>query len=256
MAYTDKNIVITPNLGSSTDDPKIVFSGANSSVAGQNITLRAYPTNNGTLSFEGSAGQLFSVTNSMTGTIFSVNDVSGIPSISVADTGQIYMAQYSGSVNVGTGGVLPISNVVANLGSTTAWFNNIYGKATQALYADLAENYLADVAYEPGTVLMFGGEAEVTLADADTTRVAGVVSTNPATLMNGGLQGENVTPLALTGRVPTMVIGPVQKGDMMVSAGNGRAQVNNTPQMGQVIGKALENFDGTEGVIEVVVGRL
>jgi hypothetical protein len=53
-----------------------------------------------------------------------------------------------------------------------------------------------------------------------------------------------------------MVIGPVQKGDMMVSAGNGRAQVNNTPQMGQVIGKALENFDGTEGVIEVVVGRL
>ena len=67
--------------------------------------------------------------------------------------------------------------------------------------ADVAENYLGDRYYIPGTVLMYGGAAEVTIADADTTRVAGVVSTNPAHLMNGALQGPNVTPLALMGRV-------------------------------------------------------
>jgi hypothetical protein len=60
--------------------------------------MKAYPTNNGTLSIEGSAGQLFFVTNSMSGTIFSVNDVSGIPSIEVVDTGDIKLAQYSGEV--------------------------------------------------------------------------------------------------------------------------------------------------------------
>ena len=102
MALSDKNIVITPNIGSSSDDPKIVFSGADASTAAQNITLKTYPTNSGTLSFEGSAGQLFSITNSLSGTIFSVNDVSGIPSIEVLDTGLIKLAQYSGNVLLGT----------------------------------------------------------------------------------------------------------------------------------------------------------
>ena len=104
---------------------------------------------------------------------------------------------------------------------------------------------------------MFGGAAEVTLADADTTAVAGVVSTNPAHLMNGGMTGITVVPLALQGRVPCNVIGPVKKGDLMVSAGFGYAKVNNTPVPGQVIGKALQDvgFAG-KAVIEVVVGRV
>jgi hypothetical protein len=102
MALIDKNIVITPNIGA-TSDPKIVFSGADVSTAAQNITLTAYPTNGGTLSFDGSAGQLFSVTNSMSGTIFSANDVSGIPSIEVLDTGLIKLGQYSGNIVLGTG---------------------------------------------------------------------------------------------------------------------------------------------------------
>ena len=103
MANSDKNIVITPNVGSASADPQIVFSGANASVGPQNITVRVYPTNNGTLSVEGSAGQLFSITNSFTGTIFSVNDVSGVPSIEVLDTGLVKVAQYSGNVLLGTG---------------------------------------------------------------------------------------------------------------------------------------------------------
>ena len=102
MANSYKNIVITPNIGSTTDDPKMVFSGANTSI-NTDITVRVYPTLNGTLSFEGSTGQLFSITNSLTGTIYSVNDVSGIPSIEVLDTGLVKLAQYSGDVLIGTG---------------------------------------------------------------------------------------------------------------------------------------------------------
>lgn len=103
MAQSDKNIVITPNIGSTTANPKIVFSGADASTAAQNITLQVYPTNSGTLSFDGSAGQLFSITNSLSGTIYSVNDVSGIPSIEVLDTGLIKLGQYGGNVLLGTG---------------------------------------------------------------------------------------------------------------------------------------------------------
>jgi hypothetical protein len=132
----------------------------------------------------------------------------------------------------------------------------MYGTATSAQYADLAENYVGDAAIEPGTVVEFGGDAEVTACTHDMcTRVAGVVSTNPAYLMNNGLEAEHVIAVAFTGRVPCKVVGPVRKGDMMVSAGNGAARAEENPKVGSIIGKALENFDGAEGVIEVVVGR-
>ena len=101
MAHSDKNIVITPNIGAAVDDPKIEFVGADASTAAQTITLRVYPTNNGMLSFEGSAGQLFSISNSLTGTLFSVNDVSGIPSLEIQDTGLVKLAQYGGNVLLG-----------------------------------------------------------------------------------------------------------------------------------------------------------
>jgi hypothetical protein len=74
--------------------------------------------------------------------------------------------------------------------------------------------------------------------------------------MNSALEGEHIVAVALTGRVPTRVTGAVSKGDMMVSAGDGTACASATPQIGTVIGKALEDFDGVSGVIEVVVGRL
>lgn len=129
--------------------------------------------------------------------------------------------------------------------------------ATTAFYADLAEKYTADADYEPGTVVMFGGDAEVTLCDTDACKkVAGVVSTRPAHLMNAGLEGAHVIDLALSGRVPCKVKGPVAKGDMMVSAGGGYARAEENPSMGTVIGKALENNDKDEATIEVVVGRL
>jgi hypothetical protein len=197
-----------------------------------------------------------------------ITTLAGVTSVGASGsttlTGTLQTASQTNITAVGTlsgltvsAAIVPNANASVNLGSTSAWWNNIYGTATHALYADLAENYLADKTYPPGTVLMFGGSAEVTMADADTTKVAGVVSTNPAHLMNGALQGASVTPLALMGRVPCMIVGPVAKGDIMVSAGWGYAKVNNTPAVGTVIGKALEDFPSqAKGVIEVVVGRV
>lgn len=103
MAVSQKNILITPATNVADPVvPKIVFSGADASTANQDITLNVYPQNGGTLSFEGSNGQLFSINNSVTGTIYSVNDVSGIPSIEVLDTGLIKLGQYSGNVVLGS----------------------------------------------------------------------------------------------------------------------------------------------------------
>jgi hypothetical protein len=163
---------------------------------------------------------------------------------------------YVGGEMTITGSIVPTANLTYNLGSVSSWFSTFYGVSTQAKYADLAENYQADSNYAPGTVLEFGGEQEVTIATELTKRVAGVVSSNPAHLMNGGLQGTNVVPMALQGRVPCKVTGPIQKGDLMVSAGFGYARADNNAQLGQVIGKALADFSGAKGQIEIVVGRL
>ena len=129
------------------------------------------------------------------------------------------------------------------------------GSRLQATYADLAEYYQGDREYEPGTVLDFGGIKEVTLSVEDSTRVAGVVTTDPAYVMNTLCPGIAVA-IALQGRVPVKVQGTVRKGDMMVSAGNGYAKASKNPKMGSVIGKALSDFNDIVGVIEVAIGRL
>ena len=105
---------------------------------------------------------------------------------------------------------------------------------------------------------MFGGESEITTTQAKgDRRVAGVVSTEPAHLMNSALSGMHVTALALQGRVPCKVIGFVMKGDLLVtSAVAGYAIVDNNPKVGTVIGKALETkTDSERGVVEIVVGK-
>ena len=150
------------------------------------------------------------------------------------------------------------SNAVGNIGSSSSYFNRVFATSTSALYADVAEYYTSDGDYEPGTVVDFGGDAEVTVNTvASSDRVAGVVSTHPALIMNSGLVCDTHTvAVALTGRVPCQVTGAVRKGDMMVADGNGKATASSTPRIGTVIGKALEDFEGDDGVIEVVVGRL
>jgi hypothetical protein len=155
----------------------------------------------------------------------------------------------------------PSIRTTATAFSLDASTNILTVTATQAQYADLAEMYAADAAYEPGTVLAFGGEAEVTITkESHNFRIAGIVSTNPAHIMNSGLLGENVLALALSGRVPCQVVGKIQKGDSLVSSdlpGVAIAIDLNKYRPGSIIGKAVEDYDSDKpGVIEVVVGRL
>ena len=130
--------------------------------------------------------------------------------------------------------------------------------AASALYADIAERYEADAVYEPGTVLMLGGTKEVTLACFHaTTAVAGIVSTKPAYMMNSEAGSDETHPyIALKGRVPCKICGPVKKGDLLVASGfkPGYATKKQPHDSSDaVIGKSLENFEGTLGVIEVKV---
>jgi len=159
--------------------------------------------------------------------------------------------------NVSTNNILPFGNANANIGSAALRFNTVFAKATSAQYADLAEIYIADNNYPPGTVVVFGGSKEITVTStAHDTRVAGVISTNPAYLMNSEVQG---LPVALTGRVPCLVQGPINKGELLVTGLKpGTAQKINSArfQPGCVIGKSLKNIPDDElKLIEIVVGR-
>ena len=131
------------------------------------------------------------------------------------------------------------------------------GLATSALYADLAERYEADAVYEPGTVLVIGGDKEVTttVIYADTS-VAGIVSTNPAYMMNSEAGNDETHPyIALKGRVPCKVQGYIKKGDLLVTSPIAGYATRWTldAQEGSVIAKALQDFAGPSGVIEVMV---
>ena len=153
------------------------------------------------------------------------------------------------------------ANATGNIGSSTTYFNTVFAKATSAQYADLAEMYCADAPYTPGTVVEFGGTAEVTATtESHSTRVAGIISTNPSYLMNSTIECENAVAVALTGRVPCRVVGTINKGDRLVASGLhvGVATALDTDQYqpGCIIGKSLENYNSTEvGTIEVAVGR-
>ena len=143
-------------------------------------------------------------------------------------------------------------------GTIQGYWSLVGTSRLQATYADLAEYYEGDKEYEPGTVLVFGGDKEVTTTDQiNDTRSAGVVTTNPAYIMNSEQTGIKVC-IALAGRVPVKVVGRVKKGDMLTtSATPGHAVKALTPTLGAVIGKALEDKDyGEAGVIQVAVGRV
>ena len=149
--------------------------------------------------------------------------------------------------------------IVARDASGNFAANIITGTATQARYADLAENYLADADYPPGTVLVLGGEQEVTVtSESNSPSVAGVVSTDPAHLMNSALSGQFVKAVALRGRVPVRVIGVVNKGDVLITSSTpGVATVGTDPHFigsACIIGKAISSkIHAGEGIVEVLV---
>jgi hypothetical protein len=233
------------------------------------------------MGFDNSEGKMLSAANvSIANNIVTVNSfgttvVGTLEATVVSATGNVSggnlttagLISATGNITGGnliTAGLVSLSSItktgtngVGNIGSSTSTFNTIFAKATSAQYADLAEVYAADADYAPGTVVTFGGVREVTVSTTiNDPRIAGVVSTAPSYIMNSALESEHTATVALTGRVPTRVTGAVSKGDMMVSAGDGTARAESNPKIGTVIGKALEDFDGDLGVIEVVVGRM
>jgi hypothetical protein len=161
-----------------------------------------------------------------------------------------------------TVGILGLTNLnstgVGNLGSSSSYFNTVFATATTALYADVAERFEADELLSPGTVVELGGEKEITrslLELSDT--VFGVISTRPAYTMNGGAGDDETHPkVAMTGRVPVQVIGNINKGDRLVSAGNGLARAARPGEANafNVIGRALESkHNDGKHVIEAIV---
>lgn len=154
-------------------------------------------------------------------------------------------------VNYRSAKTTPTANTIAARDSAGDIYANLFqGTATAAQYADLAEKYLADAEYEVGTVVSVGGEAEVTACNYG-DRALGVVSGNPAFMMNKDLVGG--TYIALKGRVPVKVTGAVRKGQRLVAANNGSA-IAAVPHANDVFAIALESSDDT-GVklIEAVV---
>jgi hypothetical protein len=157
--------------------------------------------------------------------------------------------------------IAPGSNNTYQLGTSgnkyaNVWATTFRGVSTSAQYADLAENYEADADYEPGTVLVIGGESEVTISDEPGSyKVVGVVSTDPAYLMNSEANGVAV---ALRGRVPCKVTGVVKKGDVLIASDTpGHAMVAADPKSLsplQIIGRSLQTkTDAQPGVVEIIV---
>ena len=201
----------------------------------------------------GSSGRVeFSNAISVTGNI-------NAPNYILATQGENATSNVTGAIRV-TGGIGLTGNIYTS-GNVNAVGNvsgsYFVGTATTAQYADLAERFLADKDYPAGTVVMIGGDKEITQCDTvNCENVLGVISTEPAYLMNslnGGAELKIAPPVAMVGRVPVRVIGQVQKGARLVSAGNGCAMAATTDH-GAVIGRSLENKDTeSESLVEAVV---
>ena len=164
-----------------------------------------------------------------------------------------------GSVTAGTGfiGNLLTTGAVGTAGTVIGNWSLSAGSRLQATYADLAELYTSDESYEAGTVLIFGGDAETTTTTIyGDTRLAGVVSTNPAHLLNSDLTG-TVSAIALVGRIPCKVIGQIKKGDMLTTSsipGYATKMIEFIP--GAFIGKALHDKETSgEGMVEISLNR-
>ena len=182
----------------------------------------------------GTLGGDADLTYNKTTNVLTVNGNVGVSHVSVTNSVQ--------ATTVNTFG-LTGNNATFSANVTASYF---VGTASQALYADLAEKYATDQTYEPGTVVVVGGTAEVT-ACAEGQRAIGVVSTAPAFLMNKDAEGQAI---ALKGRVPCKVVGAVNKGDELVPADNGCAKVGT----GKVFAIAINTSEEVgERVIEVVV---
>jgi hypothetical protein len=271
--------VTAGNYGSATSIPTIVvdakgrISSVTTNAVSTTFSLAAGSgsgsvSGGGTLTVGGGTGITTSVTGStytitnsgvtsiVAGTDTSISGATGAVTVNGTSTLNTVLSRGATTTTTMTvGTILPSANLTYNIGSTSAWFNTFYGVSSQAQYADLAEKYTSDAEYTPGTVVVFGGSAEVTTTTefAD-SRVAGAVSTDPAYLMNAAIDGVAV---ALRGRIPVKVIGPVQKGDLLVTSttpGFAQSVGNDRLYGASIFAKSLvTDLSGGEKTIEAVV---
>ena len=224
-SYTTAGVLVM--LNGVVQEPTTVYG-----VSGTTLTFTTAPA----------TGDLIEVRKfTTTTTVTALSDADGDTLVQVEESAD------EDKVRIDTGGT---ERVVIDSTGLILQTGTLQGTATSAQYADLAEMYATDEEIAPGTVVHFAGEGKLAACDTANCRaVAGIVSTDPAHLMNSTQEG---VALALAGRVPCKVTGPVAAGDLMVSAGNGMAMANNDAAMGTVIGKAIEAHEGGEGVIEVL----
>jgi hypothetical protein len=232
-------------------------------VGGQTPLFQGTATDSQLLDGIDSTGFLSSTSNdTTTGTLGVLND-SGVTvgvdqdaKLSVSGAGVVTLANQTSGQNltfsVNVGGVPTTALTIFGANGTVA------GNQVNANYADVAERFAADEVYEAGTVVELGGVNEITRVSVDLSdKVFGVISTRAAYLMNSGAgSDETHPPVAMTGRVPVKVVGQINKGDRLVSAGNGYARA---AQPGEatafnVIGRSLTaKLDSGEGTVEAIV---
>lgn len=174
-------------------------------------------------------------------------DVNGVPTRSVIAAGT------SG------GNTAAVPNTLALRDASSDIYANVFhGVATSARYADLAERYATDTPVSPGDVVILGGKKEITLSTrANDPMVFGVISTNPAVRLNEDAGTDKTHPfVAMVGRVPCKVIGPVKKGERLVTSDQkGVAMAASDPSQPLIpFARALVDKE-TEGIelIEVVL---
>ena len=248
--------------GSATQIPQIVIGSDGRLTSATNVSIST------TLSTSGTSGTGTVALGSQTLAIAGGTDISTTASaqtVTINDTSTLATvtgrgASTSTALTMSGGITVPSithsgTSGTGDIGGSGAAFGTVWATATSAKYADVAEIYSSDADYEPGTVVIFGGSNEITtttrFADA---RVAGAISTNPAYLMNNEATG---LPVALRGRIPVKVIGPVTKGDSLVTSGNAgfAISVGTDISLGQaVFAKAIEtNTNDGEKIITAVI---
>jgi hypothetical protein len=247
-----------------------IISGANVSAVG-NISGSFFLGNGSQLT---GLGQAFSVTKIESGlSNVAIASANANITMAVSTTANVVVVSQNGvsittqSANATSPGTSGLSTAyiehlgttgIGNIGSVGSYFNQVFATATTALYADVAERFESDELLDPGTVVELGGAKEITRSRVELSEnVFGVISTKPAFTMNGGA-GENDThpAVAMTGRVPVNVTGIINKGDRLVSAGNGiaRAAKPGEATAFNVIGRALVSKSTNDlGTVEAIV---
>ena len=257
------------DLSVSVDSTGVIFSNV---ISDTDITFKVNDggTTTTLMTLDGSAARV-GIGTTTPSTTLEVNGTIKATSITASSTGDVTgnltgNVTSSGANTMGTltlagtmtgRAILPDTDDTYDIGTSSKGYSTVHAKATSAQYADLAEIYETDSTYDVGTVMIFGGEKEVTQSTiSNDTRVAGVISEHPAYLMNNKSEGQAI---ALVGKVKCKVHGTISKGDLLTTCEEhpGSAKTTASPVLGSIVGKAMEDkaSDG-ESVILISVGRL